>query len=150
MRSTVKRVTTRESFYVYADLMDRRLDFKTGGALRGEATPEGYYGSFGEMPYAFRVQLNSHGHYTNDEYETLNADLRDFVDYVVYSYQTPIALHITRGADSFWVCPETHYSQTTSCHQGRINTAASVSDSPRILRTATDIHRYVYGCEHVA
>ena len=146
MRSTVKRVTTRESFYVYADLMDRRVDFKTGGALRGEAC-DGYFGMFGWMPLDFRQAINGNGFHTIDEADQ-DADLRHYIDYVVYSYQTPIALHYRRGDTSFWITPEVRYTQTTSCHQGHINTAASVSDTPERLSTVAELHHFAYKCHN--
>lgn len=53
---------------------------------------------------------------------------RDLVDYVIYSYQTPIAWHVVAESckgDGHWVMPETKYSVTTSKHQGRVGTALS-------------------------
>lgn len=49
---------------------------------------------------------------------------RPDVDYVIVSYQTPIAWH--HSTDDEWVMPEDRYSTSTSKHQGRIRTALSV------------------------
>lgn len=59
-------------------------------------------------------------------------------DYVVYSYNTPIAWHVPNRnegwelgngepapAEPGWVTPDEKYSVTTSKHQGRIFTAIS-------------------------
>lgn len=47
----------------------------------------------------------------------------DHADYVVFSYDTPIAWHdAERDA---WVIPDVRYSVTTSKHQGTIRTAVS-------------------------
>jgi hypothetical protein len=43
-------------------------------------------------------------------------------DYVVYSYRTPIAWHITHTPDwaGTWVIPDVEYSATTTRHQHKI------------------------------
>jgi hypothetical protein len=41
------------------------------------------------------------------------------IDYVVFSYGTPIAWHSRNG----WTTPDVRYSVSTSKHQGRIFTA---------------------------
>jgi hypothetical protein len=48
---------------------------------------------------------------------------REMVDYVVFSYATPIAWHVNTGVGGWWVMPETKYSITTTKHQGRVRTA---------------------------
>ena len=46
-----------------------------------------------------------------------DVDRRDVgIDYVVFSYDTPIAWHLANGD---WVRPNRKYSVTTSKHQGR-------------------------------
>jgi hypothetical protein len=42
------------------------------------------------------------------------------IDYVVYSYGTPIAWHIEDGE---WIIPDDKYSVTTSNHQGVVRRA---------------------------
>lgn len=51
-----------------------------------------------------------------------------WADYVVYSYQTPIAWHVSHGDDRYWVQPDVKYSATTTTHQGKIAVALSVMD----------------------
>jgi hypothetical protein len=41
-------------------------------------------------------------------------DLAKACDYAVYSYYTPIALHVEEGA---WAIPQVWYSKTTTRHQ---------------------------------
>jgi hypothetical protein len=47
-------------------------------------------------------------------------------DYVVYSYQTPIAWHTPYAG---WLYPAERYSVTTTKHQGRVHTALSQLDA---------------------
>lgn len=47
---------------------------------------------------------------------------RHVIDYVVLSYNTPIAWHDTEAG---WVVPDVHYSRTTSVHQSRVRFAIS-------------------------
>lgn len=63
------------------------------------------------------------------------------IDYVVYSYRTVIAYRLSNGV---WITPAVKYSNTTSQHQGKINTvthalmsesAESVLDSVRELES---------------
>lgn len=46
---------------------------------------------------------------------------RPVMDYVVYSYDTPIAWHVRGDGFSEWVIPNASYSQTTTQHQNKIN-----------------------------
>jgi hypothetical protein len=57
-----------------------------------------------------------------EPYKTeFNAGLWDRkIDYVVYSYQTPIGWHTTEGV---WTVPDTRYSVTTTNHQRTLRTA---------------------------
>lgn len=64
------------------------------------------------------------------------------IDYVVFSYWTPIAYRLSNGV---WITPTVKYSNTTSQHQGKINTAAhalmeenasSVLDAVREMESA--------------
>ncbi len=81
-----------------------------------------------------------------DPYKTqFVTDLADRkIDYVIYSYQTPIAWHYadihlgTVHQDGRWEIPEARYSVTTTAHQ-------------RAVRTAIDNSGYYVGLhEHVA
>lgn len=79
------------------------------GSLRGDA------GVAGTITPVYR------GYLPSDWSRTLT-DQADSVDYIVWSYGTPIAWHLAgRG----WVIPETRYSVTTSKHQGIVRRAAA-------------------------
>lgn len=57
-------------------------------------------------------------------------ELRDQItDYVIYSYNTPIAWHVCKTAEGrtvdFWVQPGEHYSTTTTGHQNLVKVALS-------------------------
>lgn len=135
--ATKVRLTTRDSFFKFADVLRARQDFSTAGALRGEAGPAVYVGRLAP------------------EYR----DSARNADYVVYSYDTPIAWFLPfdsedsfgsktplpsglhgclagqwehkfnfqkDGFEGWWVVPDESYSVTTSRHQGKIRTAISV------------------------
>jgi hypothetical protein len=96
MQLTVKQT----GWWVYKEALAQREDFTTYGALRGAA---GTVESVGRLPAEYRESVST-------------------ADYVVYSYVTPIAWHVSgRG----WEMPDEHYSATTSAHQGKIRTAIS-------------------------
>ena len=77
-------------------LVARREPF-TGSNLRGG--PRGTVGSFGLLPVGWRMAYQA-----------------EQPDYVVWSYQTPIAWHGERG----WVVPPFKYSQTTIRHKQHV------------------------------
>lgn len=85
-------------------IADREL-FK-GSNLRGVAWREGT----GYLPPAYGETLN-------DEWES------GLVDYIVYSYGTPIAWHNIREG---WNIPPVKYSRTTSRHQSTVRRGASL------------------------
>lgn len=94
------RLTTRDSTGV-AEAMVAREPFSTHGALNGG--PTSYPPSQGRL--------------SSEEY----ARLREApVDYVVYSYGTPIAWHYTFGG---WYMAHQKFSVTTSKHQGTVRRA---------------------------
>jgi hypothetical protein len=62
--------------------------------------------------------------------EALDEFIRDrgLIDFVIYSYRTPIAWHVVSEncvGPGHWVMPNTKYSVTTSSHQGQVGTALS-------------------------
>lgn len=93
--------------------------FNTHGALCGRAGAFSDGGSLGRLD--------------RDYHESVKR-----ADYVVYSYNTPIAWHVPNRNEGWelgngepapvepgWVMPQEKYSVTTSKHQGRIFTAIS-------------------------
>lgn len=94
----------------YVDPIDERLrdrlDFHIGTrSFRGEAGDPGP-GLAGWLPEDWREQ------WRRTRYQ---------IDYVVWSYQTPIAWHL--GADDTWVVPNVKYSPTTTTHQTTLERA---------------------------
>lgn len=117
------QLTTRSAAESFSYAMGRLRPFKTYGSLRGVVRPEardsGYLSSRNEGAAAL-----------------WRADY-DKIDYVVYSYNTPIAWHVNGTAVSEWVYPVVKYSPTTSAHQSKIRTALSYqSDNVRHIREA--------------
>lgn len=93
------RTTTRNASTI-AHAIRQGEDFTTSGALRGEAFP--IFIGTGRMPDSDAAKLRTAR-----------------IDYVVYSYGTPIAYR----ANGEWVTPDAKYSVTTSKHQGTIRYA---------------------------
>lgn len=98
----------KDSWSVLADILrgpdDSRTPepFKTAGSLQGEA---GTFTSLGRLP--------------SDWQRTLQAR-RGYVDYVIYSYATPIAWH---DVEAGWIVPEVSYSITTTIQQNQVRAA---------------------------
>lgn len=91
----------RTNFYALAELLEGHAEFYMGH-MRATANPS--LTMLGQLPPEYLRQI-----------------LR--ADYVVYSYQTPIAWH---NRDGQWVQPDVKYSPTTTKHQGKIAVALSV------------------------
>lgn len=98
------RLRVNGSFQKFREVLEDRVPFSTSGNLRGVLRPEP--GEPGELVDDTRILWN--------------AD-RFMVDYVVYSYNTPIAWHVS-GVSYVdeWVFPQNVYSRTTSRHQEKI------------------------------
>jgi hypothetical protein len=96
--STKVRLTTRSAWWDFAKAIAAGQDFDTSGALKGRS---------GEAPWSWGRLDYDH-----------RASVKD-ADYVIYSYQTPIAWR-TQGQ---WHTPNVKYSVTTSRHQSKIFTA---------------------------
>lgn len=105
MTESIIRTTTRSR--VAAEAIRDRKDFRTGGAFYGEET--------GRLS-----QWNS-GLLDGPDYDQFVIDMR-FVDYVVWSYSTPIAWHWTneRSGESGWHVVAQKFSSTTSKHQSNL------------------------------
>lgn len=95
------RLTTRR-YWEFKKPLAERIDFKTGGALRGALHDPTRIGGFGQLDpkYWNEVQAST---------------------YIVWSYETPIAWY--NALEGTWTMPDRKYSVTTSNHQGRIRTA---------------------------
>lgn len=79
--------------------------FETHGALRGERVRFPSQINQGRLDDVYLSRLRSWG-----------------VDYVVYSWATPIAWH---DSERGWITPDERYSVSTTKQQGRIFTAIS-------------------------
>lgn len=104
-------MTTKTSTRNAADLIAARRPFATSGALRGCA-PAGHtmtHYDLGRLP-------REHGNALMLDY------LSGRLDFIVYSYGTPIAWHRT---DTGWTVPDVRYSVTTSRHQGVVRGAVA-------------------------
>ena len=99
-----EKLSTRKPGPIAKKLLARE-SFRTNGALKGVARPE--WIDLGKM------SVRDYGYLRSD---------RDFygIDYVIYSYTTPIAW--LRG-DGSWVMPEAGYSVTTKRHKATIRAA---------------------------
>ena len=99
-----EKLSTRKPGPIAKKLLARE-SFRTNGALKGVARPE--WIDLGKM------SVRDYGYLRSD---------RDFygIDYVIYSYSTPIAW--LRG-DGSWVMPEAGYSVTTKRHKATIRAA---------------------------
>ena len=106
----VKQLTINgTSWLTFRDVLRALEPFRTYGNLRGERD------TFheGRMPEPFRSVYH---------------ERREFIDYTVLSYATPIAWHdIEHG----WVMPDVGYSVTTSKAQGRIAPAVAALNAER-------------------
>ena len=110
-----EKLTTRNSGPIAKKLLALE-SFKTNGALKGVAKPE--WIDFGKM----RVWDNA----------LLYSDQNSYgVDYVIYSYSTPIAW--LRG-DGNWFMPVAGYSPTTTRHQNTIR--AAIQEYKKALNNA--------------
>lgn len=94
-----KKISSR-SRQVAEAIRDRK-PFQTYGSLRGEEIVHPYVDS---------------GRLDQNETACLRADL-SFIDYVVWSYGTPIAWHLR---DGYWHKVAQKFSMTTSHHQGKL------------------------------
>ena len=102
------RTTTRDAHDIARALRNGE-PFATSGALKGIANP--WWVESGRMRESDRAEMYS---------------ARDSIgiDYVIYSYGTPIAY---RTADGNWTIPDAKYSVTTSKHQSTIRYAVGIA-----------------------
>ena len=100
-------MTTRTSTRNAAGLIAARQPFTTSGSLRGG--PPGHWPEHGRLPADHGSAL-------------MDSVVAGAVEYIVYSYGTPIAWHRT---DTGWTVPDVRYSATTSRHQGAVRQAVA-------------------------
>lgn len=109
-----------DAWHRFADVVDRRMPFTTStNSLRGTVRPES--GNSGQLRSRHAAAAN-----------LWTADQRS-IDYVIYSYQTPIAWHVTSEGVSEWIYPNVKYSPTTSQHQAKIRNVLD-ADSTSAVR----------------
>lgn len=106
------QLMVRDGWWKFQPFLESRTPFKTYGKFYGTDEPDRYTG---------RLDNTDAAVYLTDF---------PYIDYVVYSYVTPIAWHVwypgTTGvtqSESYWVMPGRKYSPTTTGHQGKIRVA---------------------------
>lgn len=99
------KLSTRDGWWKFARVIHAGESFTTSGALRGEG--DGYCPM---SPFSGRLE--------GADYDALRDALA--IDYVVWSYATPIAWHDARDG---WYVVKQSFSVTTSRHQSKIATA---------------------------
>ena len=109
-----EKLSTRNHVQIAKKLLARE-SFNTNGALKGVAKPDWI-----DQKMSVR------------DYGLLHSD-RDFygIDYVIYSYSTPIAW--LRG-DGEWTMSEADYSVTTKHHKATIR--AAIQEYKRVVNNA--------------
>lgn len=70
------------------------------------------------------------------------------VDYVVWSYWTPIAFHVRKGDLDFWVIPEVTYSRTTSRQQSHFLLVIDHWINATVVRTVEDLNELISQVDH--
>ena len=110
-----EKLTTRNPGPIAKKLLALE-SFKTNGALKGVAKPEWI----------------DHGRISVRDYDFLRGDRNYYgIDYVIYSYDTPIAW--LRG-DGEWAMPEAGYTPTTTRHKNTIR--AAIQEYKKALNNA--------------
>ena len=110
-----EKLSTRNPGPIAKKLLERE-SFKTNGALKGVAKPS--WIDRGEMSVR--------------DYDFLLGDRNYYgIDYVIYSYSTPIAW--LRG-DGEWAMPDAKYSVTTTKHQ--TTTRVAIQEYKKTLNNA--------------
>ena len=110
-----EKLSTRNPGPIAKKLLERE-SFKTNGALKGVAKPS--WIDRGEMSVR--------------DYDFLLGDRNYYgIDYVIYSYSTPIAW--LRG-DGSWFMPVADYSPTTTRHKNTIR--AAIQEYKKALNNA--------------
>ena len=110
-----EKLSTRKHWQIAKKLLAGE-SFNTNGALKGVAKPEWI----------------DHGMISVRDYRFLQGDRNYYgIDYVIYSYSTPIAW---RRGDGEWAMPDAKYSVTTTKHQ--TTTRAAIQEYKKTLNNA--------------
>ena len=114
----MKRLTTRG--IATAEAIRDRESFNTSGALRGRTVADG-----GLSPYGYTG-------YLNDTETTKWRQDCYHIDYVVWSYNTPIAWHWSNetSGEEGWHIVDQKFSLTTTKHQGNLYLIPRREDQP--------------------
>jgi hypothetical protein len=124
-RSTPLQFRVRDPWWKFRNALHDRMPFNTYGSLRGRERPESdSSGQLGDKSAA-AAQL-------------WRAD-QSKIDYVVYSYHTPIAWHVTGTNYSEWIYPDVRYSATTSAQQNKIRKALEANENQYMIDSVRDI-----------
>lgn len=100
------------------DAINAREDFHSGN-LRGEVIMSKY------------DLTHRHGRLEGESLARWEKDWEN-VDYVVWSYYTPIAWHTQKADVGMWVYSDQHHSATTSRHQSIVRRALNVYHIPNV------------------
>lgn len=105
---TVKLSVRKSGWWEFVKPLRECESFVTAGALKGSKAPICEVPTMGQLPTEYRDLLKE-------------ASSCEILEYVVWSYLTPIAWKI----DGEWMQPAIYYSVTTTRHQNLIATALS-------------------------
>lgn len=97
---SIKTISSRSQFV--PQMIRDRQPFNTYGALSAEAVKPGSHRGSGHLDSGHREKFFADSH---------------LIDYIVWSYATPIAWHKTDGT---WFRVQQKFSVTTSKHQGKL------------------------------
>ena len=112
-RNAVKLGSRKSGWWEYVPVLREYKPFDTSGSLKGRVGDDDY----------------SWGRLTDDELAAFkDAYYARKLQYVVYSYSTPIAWKSSDDAE--WYVSESHYSETTTKQQNKIAVAISKIDDP--------------------
>ena len=101
----MKKLKVKGSWMQFIEPLKNLETFDTHGSLRGSRREvKSLRPSVGKLDKRYHRSVQS-----------------EYTDYIVWSYDTPIAWHNSLG----WYMPDERYSVTTTTQQGRIRTALS-------------------------
>lgn len=125
---TPAQLRVRDPWWEFRHFLHDRRPFNTYGSLRGRTRPESSESGYLRSRSPAAAQL-------------WQAD-QSKIDYVVYSYNTPIAWHVSNvnaDGDGEWVYPVVRYSSTTSGQQTKIRTALEANENQYMIDTVREI-----------